>query len=517
MGTAKIHRVSPARAFEPTAEQRAILDAVRHDKRSIMIRAYAGAAKTTTLELIAKALPPSVPVLYLVFNAKNKKEAEERMPSQVTVMTMNGLGHRAFGRGIQKSLKLDDRKLGRIVTATAKATAQELDTEQWSSIRALVTKAMQVGIIPTAANRPGLIPDTNENWESLREDATPDATAVSLAHTVLWESIKEAFTGTISFDDQIYCSALLGGAFPRFPLVMVDEAQDQSRLNAIMIRRCAADRLIIVGDEKQAIYAWRGADGNSMTNLKALRNEWIELPLATTFRCAKIVVARNAAHAPGFTAWGTNPDGCFRTLPNENCTTWNWHHVSQSLRPESTCAILCRNNAPLLSLAFKLIRAGIGVQVAGREIGKGLVALSKKLDKDDGVKLSEHMRSIEAWRDKEIALSEANDTPQKTEGIHDRAECLLAVARNIPPTFTAGDLRGKLTEIFERDRGILLSSIHRAKGLEWDCVVHLDPWRIPSKYAKGEAIAQEHNLKYVCETRAKHTLIEASLEDYSND
>jgi DNA helicase II / ATP-dependent DNA helicase PcrA len=515
MGTAKVHRVSPTRAFEPTAEQRAILDAVKQDNRSLMIRAYAGAAKTTTLELIAKALPPSLPVLYLVFNAKNKKEAEERMPSQVTVMTMNGLGHRAFGRGIQRSLKLDDRKLGRIVTATAKATAQELDTEQWCSIRTLVTKAMQVGIVPNAANRPGLIPDTDENWESLREDATPDAQAVALARTVLWESIKEAFIGTISFDDQIYCSALLGGAFPRYPLVMVDEAQDQSRLNAIMIRRCAADRLIIVGDEKQAIYVWRGADGNSMTNLKALRTQWIELPLATTFRCAKIVVARNAAHAPGFTAWGTNPDGCFRTLPNENCTTWNWHHVSQSLRPESTCAILCRNNAPLLSLAFKLIRASIPVVMAGREIGKGLTALSRKIDKSDDTPIAEHTAHIISWRQKEISLALANDAESKAEGIADRADCLLAVAETAT---TSGDLRRRLDTLFSRETGkVTLSSIHRAKGLEWDCVVHLDPWRIPSKYAKGEAIAQEHNLKYVAETRAKHTLIEASLEDYSND
>src|SRR3984957_1419205 len=504
-------------SFLPTAEQEAILQAICTTSTSVMITAYAGAGKTSTLQLIAQTISPSVPILYIVFNVKNKKEAEARMPAHVTTVTVNGLGHGAWQRTVGRRLTVDDRKLGKIITAVAKASGQGLGDDGWGECKDLVTKAMQAGLVPQDCNVNGLLPDTSDSWESLREDATPNASMVALARQVLWESIKEAFTGTISFDDQIYCSALLGGAFPRYPLVMVDEAQDQSRLNAIMIRRCAAERLIIVGDEKQAIYAWRGADGNSMTNLKALRNEWIELPLATPFRCAKIVVARNAAHAPGFTAWGTNPDGCFRTLPNENCTTWNWHHVSQSLRPESTCAILCRNNAPLLSLAFKLIRAGIGVQVAGREIGKGLVALSKKLDKDDGVKLSEHMRSIEAWRDKEIALSEANDTPQKTEGIHDRAECLLAVARNIPPTFTAGDLRGKLTEIFERDRGILLSSIHRAKGLEWDCVVHLDPWRIPSKYAKGEAIAQEHNLKYVCETRAKHTLIEASLEDYSND
>ena len=42
-------------------------------------------------------------------------------------------------------------------------------------------------------------------------------------------------------------------------------------------------------------------------------------------------------------------------------------------------AVLCRNNAPLLSMAFKLLRRGIGVKMLGRDIGKGLVPLAKKL------------------------------------------------------------------------------------------------------------------------------------------
>jgi hypothetical protein len=45
--------------------------------------------------------------------------------------------------------------------------------------------------------------------------------------------------------------------------------------------------------------------------------------------------------------------------------------------------------------------------------------------------------------------------------------------------------------------------------------VHLDPWRIPSRYAKTPAeIEQEHNLQYVLETRTKHTLILANVKDF---
>ena len=125
-----------------------------------------------------------------------------------------------------------------------------------------------------------------------------------------WKKTSEkSFEGLISFDDQIYMSAMFHGVFPRFSVTMVDEAQDLSPLNHIMIQKTAAGRIIAVGDAKQAIYAFRGADSNSMQNLRKLRKEWIDLPLATTFRCPTLIVNRQQDHAPGFTAFHTNPQG----------------------------------------------------------------------------------------------------------------------------------------------------------------------------------------------------------------
>jgi superfamily I DNA/RNA helicase len=80
-----------------------------------------------------------------------------------------------------------------------------------------------------------------------------------------------------------------------------------------------------------------------------------------------------------------------------------------------------------------------------------------------------------------------------------------------------------LKRVFSRENGeVTLSTVHKAKGLEWPLVAHLDPWRIPSKQAQMAAAAgdmsqleQEYNLKYVAETRTKHTLINASMEDFS--
>ena len=57
--------------------------------------------------------------------------------------------------------------------------------------------------------------------------------------------------------------------------------------------------------------------------------------------------------------------------------------------------------------------------------------------------------------------------------------------------------------------GVTLSSLHSAKGLEWDAVflVGLAEGTLPTNYARtGEAIEEERRLLYVGVTRARHTL-----------
>ena len=121
-------------------------------------------------------------------------------------------------------------------------------------------------------------------------------------------------------------------------------------------------------------------------------------------------------------------------------------------------------------------------------------------------------RSFETERSK----AEANDDATKIDSVTDRFECIVAVLDNRKPR-TVRELINELDNLFAKDNGLVtLATGHKAKGLEWDTVLHLDPWRIPSKWAKKESeIAQEHNLQYVLETRTKHTLILANLKDFS--
>jgi len=66
---------------------------------------------------------------------------------------------------------------------------------------------------------------------------------------------------------------------------------------------------------------------------------------------------------------------------------------------------------------------------------------------------------------------------------------------------TLSDAIARAEFVLRQDGPITLITGHKAKGLEWDTVYHLDPWLINS----GE---QEDNLKYVIQTRAKEAYFE---------
>ena len=521
----------------PTLEQCAIISAASSTKTNLMINAGAGCGKTTTLSMVASVIPEGG--VAIVFQVDAKKALEKKLPKTWTALTANGLGHRAWGKSIGGGLEVDTKKLYKLMGTLCRGVS----TEDWEAIRQLVTKAMVRGLVPAPYPHKSLVPDTAEGWAEIADDIWPEPSqrAIELAHLVLVEDIRLGFKGLISYDDQIYLSAMLGGVFPRFQNTLVDEGQDLSPLNHIQVARASAGRLIVVGDSKQSIYQWRGAHSSSMEQIRSLRKDWLDLPLLTTFRCPVRIVARRKTHCPGYTAYKTNilgrvlnmahsflrdgeePGGTGWEMVNgvwkREDGTWSWDVIrSLGLRD---VAILCRNNAPLLSMAFRLLRRGIGCRMLGRDIGKSLLALAKKLLPDPDLPAEQCYGVIQSWEESQTGLAMANDKGEKIAGIVDRAESLLAVLDGSGASNAKG-LFSAIEELFSREQGsVVLSTIHKAKGLEWSVVIHLDPWRIPSRWASQAAsrgniipMEQEMNILHVCETRTQQVLVLANLEDF---
>lgn len=165
-----------------------------------------------------------------------------------------------------------------------------------------------------------------------------------------------------------------------------------------------------------------------------------------------------------------------------------------------SAVVLCRNTAPLIAFAFQLIRKNVGVRVAGRDFGTGLITL---VERTKATSIDELQAKLESLREKEIKTATRRNNTSALAAIEDKYECLnlfVADATSVP------SLVAKIAALFDdKTTGLLtLSTIHRAKGLEWPTVFILDRGLMPSKYAKADwELRQESNLMYVAITRAK--------------
>ncbi len=391
--------------------------------------------------------------------------------------TFNGLGHRIWQKANAKNLTLNPKKSQDLfklhVDTLTKAERREAWTCYWEVINA-VAQAKSLGYVPS-----GKFPNANRliSAEEFRRglEERPSELTCELVDRLLTESIKAAYDGYIDYNDQIYMPALFGGTFPRFPHVLVDEAQDLSPVNHAMLNKLVKGRISIVGDPWQSIYGFRGAVQAGMDQLRR-QFQMQSLDLTVSFRCPRRIVENVHWHVPKM-KW--NREG------------GRVEHLS-SLRSESipdSAAIICRNNAPLFRCAFNLLSSGRSVSVAGSDIGPKVINTMRKLG--DGTSSRQQVLGyIASWRQDRL--------DKGSSSADDLAACMAIFAEH---GTTLDQAIAYAEHLFAQRGSIRLLTGHKAKGLEWDTVYHLDPWLIGDD-------DQERNLRYVISTRAKQELFE---------
>jgi len=264
--------------MKPSKYQKAIFDFIKHEDGSLIVEAVAGSGKTTTIVGALKKISSQKRILFCAFNKSIATELSTRVPDHVQVVTLNGLGHRAWMRYIENQPNLNSNKTYDIL----KSADFEATYGMWNvrKARAKVAKlvgiAKSVGLVPgdCDTDAKGLVPDTWENWEHLIEHYDIDfgerlrlgitptqlqqneleakENAVEMARECLRISLDMWYE--IDFNDQLYLPVIFGAKFPRHDFVFVDEAQDISAIQRVMLKRSVAKkggRLIAVGDPHQ--------------------------------------------------------------------------------------------------------------------------------------------------------------------------------------------------------------------------------------------------------------------------
>lgn len=311
----------------------------------------------------------------------------------------------------------------------------------------------------------------------------------------------------------------------QFRFFVVDEYQDVSPVQRALLDAWRGTRsdLCVVGDPNQTIYTFAGASSDHLLRFET------EFPGATT-----VTLDQNYRSSPEIVhvANAIVPDSPFEVVsaaPSSNSpvlvhAATDAHEaqavahriraqIESGVRPEDI-AILYRINSQSIVLESALSEARVPFRVRGsrffeeqtvREamlILRGTAASNPTQPARDAVDMI--LREHFGWASKPPSNPIERHSWNLLSAISDIANALSATA-------TVADISDELRRRAELDiepalNAVTLSTVHAAKGLEWDSVfvVGLSEGLFPLSFAVGDAaIAEERRLFYVAVTRAK--------------
>jgi len=286
-------------------EQMAVFNWFEHGRGNLIVRARAGTGKTTTI-VEGVQLAPERSILLAAFNKSIADELTGRIRSAaVEAKTLHGLGFAFIRRNWKVRIDRDraERLAWGVVGERAPITAMRLVRELHTKAREVNPWANSAGDMIDVASRFDCVPD-----EKLEESGWTVERVAECALKAMATAREK--TDAIDFADMIYLPLTLGWVRPWYDMVVVDEAQDMTVAQLAMARGACrrSGRVCIVGDDRQAIYSWRGAALDGIDMLKQELNA-AELGLKTTRRCPQLVVEMAAQIVPDFVAADTAPIG----------------------------------------------------------------------------------------------------------------------------------------------------------------------------------------------------------------
>lgn len=485
-------------------QQQAIWREIEFGTTHLIVEAGAGCGKTTTIVVGCAKASAGLRIGFVAFNASIARELSERVPQGTEAMTLHSLGLRAI-RNAFPQVKVEKDKMEGIVDDLIKyaGTVKEKEAD---FVKSAVLKLVSLckSHLDDGTNRESLLEIAYRHDIELNDS---EAKILPFVPKALANAAKK--TDVVDFDDMIWLPVVLGLAMPRYDLLFVDEAQD---LNACQQKLCLAaiagdiddlaGRMILVGDRKQAIYGFRGADVQSIPNMERQLAATVRgvqtLPLTMTRRCPKLVVSLVNSLVPSLEAMEQAPEGTVEEILKDPLDLMKVGDMA-----------LCRTNAPLIKTAYALLKKGTRATIRGRDIGKSIATLVKKVG---GKTVADLIANLEKYRAKQAAKFAGSKRAETLiANLDDKCDCIIAIAeandtiakvlRACDELFSEFDADGKPKE------SVVLSSIHRAKGLESKRVWILHPDQLPHKCATSPwELEQEANLAYVAATRSMSEL-----------
>ncbi|MBD3004867.1 UvrD-helicase domain-containing protein [Streptomyces sp. 5-10] len=505
--------------FKPTDEQCAIIDGSIKGE-DLIVQAGAGAGKSSTVRGACTAMEGKK-ILYLVFNKAAQLEAQKSFPGNTDCRTVHSLAHRAVGRHygnrpfkkvlVKKDVELlgqsdtkfhigdpvvpDGNKFvvsGYTLVSLARRTLDRFcgsadneiqahhvplyrDWNRWFILRAIMSVGEDAFFTMTPEDKKRL---KDGYWKEFSRHQKDVATSVLPIAKQLWKR-------TTNHDSEHYFTPdmylkLWAMKEPTLPVdaVFVDEAQDSTQLVRSLVTRQSTQK-VAVGDSFQQMYKWRGAED--------ILKDWPgrELRLTQSFRFGQAV-------ADQANRWIELAGGDLTLRGNPAIKSRAGVDMDGS-----PTAILCRSNAMCIAHAMKALDAGRTVGVAGGV--KQLTSLVWGALKLVDGKKSDHpdLSDFTSWEE----LVSYSKTPDGQE---------YKILVRLIDEYGNGlvDILKKVSD--ENRAEVVVSTMHKAKGLEWKHVLISAPYELEDGQevpAPTEKISTEEcMINYVAVTRAQETL-----------
>lgn len=468
-------------AFAPTNEQRQALDMAMVGD-SFKIVAYAGAGKTSTLRLISEHKQGKG--LYLAFNKAIATEAQSKFPPNVRCQTFHSLAFRHAPRAITAKVSLPKPPSNRL--------ADELrlqPIEVWRQVNgkkkpvvfgkhklATIVGDALINFCKTNASEPAPRHIELPAWldertsESIRQSLYP-------ALVARWsQAIDPRHQAGISHDIYLKYWTLSNPIIPA-DFVLFDEAQDADPLmmGVLMKQSC---QTIYVGDAHQQIYEWRGAV-NAMKRLP-----YPQTLLTQSFRFGQTIadIANVFLKALHETIPLVGNPAIHSTVSNQ-----------QAIANKN--AILCRTNATAMSALMRGLKFGhkVALQADSQRILKFCAGVDS-LKAGKAVNGVPELAHFGHWR-------EVQEFSETADGSDIKTWVKLIEEYGTPKLTTTLQ---KLTPSDQAD--YIVSTAHKAKGLEWGAVQIGDDFLYDSNKLSVKISPEELRLLYVACTRAKFVL-----------
>ena len=356
-----------------------------------------------------------------------------------------------------------------------------------------------------------------------------------------YEQIKDE-RRQIDFEDVLLATAGMLETEPRvaeqvreqYRFFVVDEYQDVSPLQHDLLALWLGGRreLCVVGDASQTIYSFAGASSDYLVRFGSEYPDATIVRLEDNYRSSAPIVSvanrlmrgrpgsltlraasAGAGEAPEPSIVRHSDDAAEAAAVAQSVS----RRIADGASPESI-AVLYRINTQSIAIEAALRRADIPVQTRADsryfdqpEVRQAIMLLRGAAisigDEPLFKSVSDVLRGL-GWR---------QDAPEGSGAERSRWEsltALLGLAEESPAGTTLAAFVRELQRRVEQQHAptrsaVTLSTLHAAKGLEWDVVyiVGLTEGSVPITFATSlEAVDEERRLFYVGITRARHAL-----------